>query len=73
MEDCGAASKKVSNTQRDVGHDLSFCAQERWPSRGQSPGGAASSTRSSSTESHLNVNGSTDRWSRHGRGGARGH
>ena len=39
------------------------------PSRGQSPGGAASSTRSSSTESHLNVNGSTDRWSLHGRDG----
>ena len=31
------------------------------------------STRSSSTESHLNVNGSTDRWSRHGCDGVRGH
>ena len=67
-EDCGACFRKSQqHTER---------CRARWrgrPSRGQSPGGTASSTRSSSTESHLNVNGSTDGWSRHGRDGVRGH
>ena len=64
----GHASERVSNTQNDVGHDLISNAQERTAQLRP-----ASSTRSSSTGPHLNVNGSTDRWSRDRRDGVRGH
>ena len=43
--------------------DFSRCAHGNWCRR----------PLRSRTESHLNVNGSTDRWSRHGRDGVRGH
>ena len=72
-EDCGACFRKSQQHTERCRARFELLRRRGRPSRGQSPGGAASSTRSSSTESHLNVNGSTDRWSRHGRDGVRGH
>ena len=51
-----------------------LCAGEDSPVEARAQEGQpAPPTRSSSTESHLTVNGSTDKWSRHGRDGVRGH
>ena len=65
---------KESATLRAMpGTILATVRRRGGPSRGQNPGGAASFTRSSSTESCLNVNGSTSRWSRHGCDGDTGN
>ena len=54
------APRRVSNIQNGAEHDLNSCPQEKKASRGQSPGGAASSTGSSSTKPYLNLAGGVD-------------
>ena len=70
-EDCGACFRKSQrHTERCRARFDLLCAGEDGPVEARAQEG---STRSSSTESHFNVNGSTNRWSRHGRDGVRGH
>ena len=73
-EDCGACFRKSQqHTERCRARFDLLCAGEDGPVEARAQEGQPAPTRSSSTESHLNVNGSTDRWSRHGRDGVRGH